>query len=269
MRYPNEYFRNRSQGIRFKLEQNYLNKMQYYLNTEMKPMFRYLLRTNAGKELASFPSKHRMLMRKFEKKMLKLAEEHFTDILKLSLTEKYGAWHRVPSSEVRAMRIHLMKQSRFQSKAKFLTKRAFDNIEKHFFLNKEEREEENYLEKAMDQISDSMNKSMSAFGRTVYTHSTYFINSAYEIQYRNRDPQKKFLYIWGTRPDHRRTAQCTMIDQMVTDEAKKKNKIGLSLDRLKEIVTQVSNMEGFKKASPGIDWTPHYNCRSGIIRVVI
>lgn len=269
LRYPNDYFKNRSWGKRHKLEQNFLNKLQFFINDEIKPSFVGLVRARASlNNPAYFKFRYNELRRLFGRKLFMLSQEHFAGILRLSLVEKYGAWHKVPPEEVQKMLDKLMKQSKFRDKSDFLVNRMFENTKDMFAPTLKEMGVKDFPRNIMEEIAEEMSKDMSAIGRTIYTHTTYFINSAYEIQFKQRDPQNVFLFLWQTRPDLRRTVQCEMIDQMVKDEAKRDKEGGISIDRLKAIVTQVGNMEGFKKANPGIDWVPHYNCRSGIRRIV-
>ena len=269
LRYPNNYFKNRGQGIRFKLEKGFLNKMQFYVYEEVVPIFHRFIKTRgATNNPKYFEERFLQMQNKFVIKLEEVAKAHFRDILKLSLTEKYGAWHKVPPKEVSAMLKLLMKQSKFVSKSKFLVRKFFNDAKPFFYPTHEQLLADNFPDNMMKDVVDKLSKGMSGLGRMVYTYSTYFINSAYEIQFRARDPKNDFRYIWGTRPDHRRTPQCELIEKKVNEEKKKKKEKGVTLDRLKEIVDKVANMPAFIKANPEINWVPHYNCRSGLERVV-
>lgn len=265
LKYPNNYYKNRSRGIRFKLEKSFLNKLTYYVNEEIKPFLARFARLQAEHNNPDvFNVRMKELERNFAEKMEVLALKHFRDILKLSLTEKYGAWHRVPPRAVSDMLKVLWKQSKYGDKSKFFAKETFRKMRPLFKQSVKEWYDKGEAP-VVESITELMDKEMSRVQKSVYTHSTYFVNSAYEIQFKQRDPGNYYRYIWGTRPDKRRTIQCEMIDQKVKKESKNK---GVTLARLEEIVKEISNMPGFKKANPQIKWTPHYNCRSGIERVV-
>lgn len=268
LKYQNNYIKNRSQGIRFKLEQNFLNKLVYFFNTEIRPVFRGLIRARAGMNNKYFTERYSEMKHIFQDKAHQLAIEHFTGILKLSLTDKYGAWHKVPKDEVSMMLNKLMKQAKINSKINYISRRMFSQMKPLFSPTLKEMREDEFIQNSIRSLMDIVNKNMSAFGGLIYTQSTYFMNSAYEIQFRTRDPENKFIYIWGTRPDNRRTPQCAMIESKVEAKMKKDKVEGLSLDDLKKIVTDVANMEGFKNANPYLSWTPHYGCRSGIERII-
>lgn len=268
LRYDNNYFRNRSQGIRFKLEQNFLNKLQYYIYDDVMPILKNFANIRAlNNNPEYFNGRINAMKLLFSKKIEELAKKHFRDILKLSLTKKYGAWHKVPPHEVSKMLNLLWKQSKFAEKSKYFANSLFQQSKPLFKQSAKQFQSEG-SQIIVDAVSDLFVKGMGSMSRTVYTHSTYFMNSAYEIQFRARDPQDNFRYIWGTRPDNRRTIQCQTIEELVTKEMKEEKEEGVTLDKLEEIVNKVANMEGFKKANPNIKWTPHYGCRSGIERIV-
>ncbi len=211
-----------------------------------------------------FTSRMLQMQKAMGVKLQELSLEHFRNVLKLSLTEKYGAWHKVPPREVTKMLDVLWKQSKFADKANYFSRRIFQEARPLFFQTPAEiiKEGTDAMEEAVQHLFVTQ---MSKMASSIYTHTTYFINSAYELQFRERDPLQKFKFIWQTRPDNRRTPQCELIAEKITKEGKGN---GVKLDRLIKIVHEVANMVGFRKANPEIHLVPHYSCRSSISRVV-
>ena len=92
------------------------------------------------------------------------------------------------------------------------------------------------------------------------TEMTSVLNTAREIDYKERDPKDEFKYKWLNPLDDRTTPQCR--------EITKRTKGGVSMKDLKIIVKEVAE----KYAEGGFKYTreflPHINCRSSFIRIV-
>ena len=268
-RYNNDYWKGREQGIRFKLEKDFLNKLQFHLYDDVFPIIKRMITnrmaTNAPDQ---FKLRYSEIRSEFIDKVVELSQAHFRDILKLSLVERYGAWHKVPPRVVTELMSKLVIQSNFVAKAKHYARIIFSRARADFFPSIEKIQDPEFPDNVITGIADIFSAGMGRMSQMVYTHSTYFLNSAYELQFQTRDPTELFRYEWLTRPDARRTPQCAMIERMIEEEAKQNKEKGVKLSRLKKIVHQVANMEGFKKANPGINLVPHYNCRSSIARMV-
>lgn len=269
LRFPNNYFKQRYKKNRFRLDQHFLNQIQDYIYNSLKPSLTGLVRARTAKANPEyFKGRYSNLQTQMEKAVMEFSIEHFEDIIRLSLFEKYRSWHKIPKEEVDRMLELLLDKSKFSRKIKYYVNKTFDTIKPKFSPKLKEFKEKNFVKDTMEEIQDMMNRNTGSFSSVVYTHSTYFVNSAYEIQFRQRDPKDLFLYRWGTRPDNRRTPQCAMIDQLVKKQMKITKEEGVKIDWLKTTVDRVANMRGFKKANPDIPWVPHYGCRSGLERVV-
>lgn len=268
-RYDNDYWKGREQGIRFKLEKDFLNKLQFHLYDDVYPVIKRMIKIRMAKNAPDqFTERYAEIRREFVDKVVELAQAHFRDILKLSLVQKYGAWHKVPPRVVTELMNTLVIQSNFVAKAKHYARVIFSRARPDFFPSIKKIQDPDFPDNVITGVTHIFSAGMGRMSQMVYTHSTYFLNSAYELQFRTRDPTELFRYEWLTRPDARRTPQCELIERMVEKEYKKNKEKGLKLSRLKEIVTQVANMKGFKKSNPEIPWTPHFGCRSSIARMV-
>ena len=117
-------------------------------------------------------------------------------------------------------------------------------------------------------ITKVMNTFSAQFQSSIITRTTNAINWGRELSYRQLDLDGSDRYRWSIHKDTRVTPQCVMIDQMVRQEAKVKNEHGVTLNRLKQIIDFVANLPQFQRANPNLDWTPHYRCRSEVIRVM-
>lgn len=92
--------------------------------------------------------------------------------------------------------------------------------------------------------------------RIARTETTMIANKARELQYTEKHPESK--YIWIGPDDHRTTEICKTIKERQPNE-------GLSLDDLKKLIRDVAFEKG--ETQPR-DWLPHIGCRHTFRRVM-
>lgn len=98
--------------------------------------------------------------------------------------------------------------------------------------------------------------SMGEAERIVRTENQAIRNTAREHSFRASDPEGEKKYKWLGPQDKRTTKICTAI--------KSRTSKGVSLEKLKLILTEESKKGGFEPR----DWTPHINCRHVFVRAV-
>lgn len=270
LQYPNNYFKDRSRGIRFKLEKNFLNKITRYNYAVLFPELEKLLKNKLHqKNSGLFAEKINDLKNQLNNKVLLEAERHFKDILKVNLSENFeGSWFKVPDRAVTSAYDSLLMQTKYKRNVETLINRAFGSLTNKYYEIDEQRLSKDITNEIMSSLENILNKNVIKIQRLTYTNTTRAVNRGREIQYRERDPTNQFRYVWQTVPDKRRTPQCAQIVLRVESEMKRTNENGVTLSRLKMIVDEIANLPTFKKSNPNIDWVPHWNCRSTIRKVV-
>lgn len=111
----------------------------------------------------------------------------------------------------------------------------------------------------MKKVADAENYRLERISRTEVHHAAM---KGREISFQKTDPEGKNLYKWAVRHDARTSDICKEIDNIVEKEGNGK---GLSLNRLNEIIKEISMRHNGVKWSYR-DYVPHINCRSGLIR---
>lgn len=101
--------------------------------------------------------------------------------------------------------------------------------------------------------------------RILLTESQTVLNNTKEAIYRKEEEEfgEEFLYKWVIGKDKRTSIYCKEIESIVNSEGG-----AVTLNRLKVIVKQVS-IKYMPADYVYRDWTPHYNCRSSFIRVIL
>ena len=92
--------------------------------------------------------------------------------------------------------------------------------------------------------------------RIVRTETTLIANKARELEYREKHPESK--YVWIGPQDQRTTKTCTKVKES-------QPKDGLPLDLLKKLVYDTAIANGDTQPR---DWTPHISCRHTFKRVM-
>jgi len=98
--------------------------------------------------------------------------------------------------------------------------------------------------------------------RIVRTETRTASQKGREMGFKKADPDGAYRYNWAVKHDSRTSPICKEIEEFVTKEG---NGRGVTLDRLNEILKTVSLKHNGDKWEYR-DWTPHINCRSGLIR---
>ena len=268
LKLPNQFYADRSRGVRYKLEQQFLNKIVHFTNTELYPALEVLIqRKTFQKDPTKFAQKMKDLEKELTQRIFSLADKHIKDILKVNLSDNFeGSWFKVPDKAIDENYNSLILQSKYKKNIETIISRTFGLLTNRFFLITESRLSKKIVEELMKTLKDTMRSSISRIQRLTYTNTTLAVNRGREIQFRQRDPNNTYRYKWQTVPDKRRTPQCEQIVLRVEADMRRTGDKGVTLSRLKQIVTEVANLPQFRKSNPNIDWTPHYNCRSTIRR---
>ena len=268
---PNDFYIQRSRGIRYQLEKNFLNKIVQHNFKQTFPALKRLIRSKEYKNNPSvFGSKLHEEKRALTNKIMESAEEHFMNILKLNLSENFqGSWFKVPQEAITPAYQSLLIQNDFKKNIETIVNNAFNNILNNFYNIGDDPLNKKAIDNIFAVMGTNIERAVTRVQRYTYTVTTRTYNLAREIQFRERDPTNQFRYVWGTVPDSRRTPQCAEIERRVKSEMNRTGEKGVTLDRLKQILNEVANLPMYVRANPNIEWTPHWNCRSGIRRIVV
>lgn len=146
---------------------------------------------------------------------------------------------------------------------------AYANMEKELSKNINDIITESYKDPKTFSIHNMVNKMREAtdaetyrLERIVRTETRTATQKGREMGFKKVDTEGKYRYNWAVRHDSRTSDVCKEIEEIVKSEGGGR---GVTLDRLNEILKTVSlkhNGENWEYR----DWTPHINCRSGIVR---
>lgn len=114
----------------------------------------------------------------------------------------------------------------------------------------------------VNKMKESADAETYRLERIVRTETRTATQKGREMGFKKVDTDGKYRYNWAVRHDSRTSDVCKEIEEEVNKEGSGR---GVSLDRLNEILKTVS-LKHNGNTWEYRDWTPHINCRSGIVR---
>lgn len=193
----------------------------------------------------------------FRAEMTRRAKLHLRQILKLGLFEgmEEPRGVKIPEDVMDKYMRHYWRQSSFEVAINLLLERIVPAIVATRYSGD------------VEGLKNRVSAQMNLFQAVVRNESQFAINTGRELEFRQRDPFNRFRYRWGILRDHRTTPQCMEIAETVERLSRERNDRGLPLEELKQLINYVA-VKHDPKWRPR-DWVPHYNCRSGLERVVV
>lgn len=146
---------------------------------------------------------------------------------------------------------------------------AYANMEKELSKNINDIITESYKDPKTFSIHNMVNKMREAtdaetyrLERIVRTETRTATQKGREMGFKKVDTDGKYRYNWAIKHDSRTSDICKDIEEIVKSEGGGR---GVTLDRLNEILKTISKKHNGETWEYR-DWTPHINCRSGIVR---